>query len=730
MRMLTLLAFGCPCVSCGMLALPPFGLGLGWHDDGHGTIEGAILAFLRAGGRLLDTAIHYGNHDAVRRAIVASGIPRRELFIVTKLGRSNVGYEPAAAGAALVCKELGTAPDLLLYHHPDGGGSVKDRETWRAMQKAKEAGKCRHIGVSNMGLSDTISLAGVEAVEVEYHPWAPLSVKQLVAHCQRHGIAVIAYGVLGGSLFKRGSAAGSGDWPLEVQRVASTLGVSSEAALLLWVRERGVTPLFGSRTPAHIEANIRVLTSGVVTLGTALSNVMERSRRPTSFREWGGTKVIRKSRGSGSLDCLDDWMRFVDSELHSIRQQRERGKSGQGAWATFNVSQFAGLSGPPCIVPASLRIELARQLTLPMAVASRPFVVLPPHVIFDEGPERRDGRGDALAKSRAVVSTLDAALCAVPSNGLDRRLAHCEEVDGLCNWFHRSPLLAEMALQYMHYSQSTAWSKQLTPSKQNESLCRVVPYHCAHAFKAYGPRVQSTAAGITPLGASSGGGWHVDHRGGPRIKSMMYLTDVLAAGDGVFTMVIDYPHERLPSLACTAHGANRCAYPTCDVRTITKSRTRLNAAAVQTLLEENKATAVRLYGPAGTIIFFDGQSLHAGQLLTGPRARLSITNHHRLSWRDPPENAASTSATQVQFTEATTMLEQMQRRCLTLPDATSAQARTWLNSRPAAAARSSLREPLRWKQQCASQLQTCKVKPMEATSTCTGARTWWLMRAD
>lgn len=107
----------------------------------------AVVHALKIGYRLIDTAAAYLNEEQVGRAVRASGIPRSEVFITSKLWLQDYGYEEAKKGIDASLKALGMDYiDLYLLHHPyfDVVGS------WKALEEAQKDGKLRSIGVSNM----------------------------------------------------------------------------------------------------------------------------------------------------------------------------------------------------------------------------------------------------------------------------------------------------------------------------------------------------------------------------------------------------------------------------------------------------------------------------------------------------------------------------------------------------------------------------------------------------
>lgn len=125
--------------------MPVLGFGVYQIDDAK-QCEKAVSDALEAGYRSIDTAAIYGNEEAVGAAVRKSGIPRKELFITTKLWISDAGEERALRAFDLSMDKLGLDYlDLYLIHQPYGDvyGS------WRVMEKLYKEGKIRAIGVSN-----------------------------------------------------------------------------------------------------------------------------------------------------------------------------------------------------------------------------------------------------------------------------------------------------------------------------------------------------------------------------------------------------------------------------------------------------------------------------------------------------------------------------------------------------------------------------------------------------
>lgn len=131
-------------------------LGYGVYQVTPEECERCVSDALSMGYRMVDTAQAYANEEGVGNAVKKSGIPREELFLVTKVWISNAGYEKAKASIDESLRKLQTDYiDLLLIHQPfnDYYG------TYRAMEEAYKAGKLRAIGVSNFYPDRFIDLA-------------------------------------------------------------------------------------------------------------------------------------------------------------------------------------------------------------------------------------------------------------------------------------------------------------------------------------------------------------------------------------------------------------------------------------------------------------------------------------------------------------------------------------------------------------------------------------------
>ena len=177
-------------VQAGGAAIPA--LGYGTYGMSPREVHRVLPAALRAGFRHIDTAQVYGNEAEVGDCIAASGIPRAEVFITTKVWVSN--YHPAHFALSVdesLRKLKSDYIDLLLLHWP--GSDIPLPEQIGALNAVAGAGKVRHIGVSNYNralMADAIRLSAIPLVtnQFEYHPY--LNQSLLIDSTLKAGLAV------------------------------------------------------------------------------------------------------------------------------------------------------------------------------------------------------------------------------------------------------------------------------------------------------------------------------------------------------------------------------------------------------------------------------------------------------------------------------------------------------------------------------------------------------------
>ena len=214
--------------------------------------ERCVADALSVGYRLIDTAQAYFNEEGVGAAIAKSGVPREEIFLVTKVWISNNGEEKAAASIDESLRKLGTDYiDLLLIHQAYGDVFG----TWRAMEKAYKAGKVRAIGVSNFQAARFFDFA-------HYVDIKPM-VNQLQCNvlCQQTGIEPIlcetdtkmmAWGPLGGQ-----GAEGVVKNPM-LAEIGQKYGKTAAQVALRWLTQCGIVAIPKSSHKERMVQNFNI----------------------------------------------------------------------------------------------------------------------------------------------------------------------------------------------------------------------------------------------------------------------------------------------------------------------------------------------------------------------------------------------------------------------------------------------------------------------------------------
>ncbi|MBM7130671.1 aldo/keto reductase [Dyella mobilis] len=238
----------------------------------------AVRTALEVGFRHIDSAELYRTEDAVgdavKEALEAGVLKREELFVTTKLWNNNHRPErvKAAFEASLRRLQLDYL-DCYLVHTPfafrpgdeffpvnDRGEPIYDTEvtlleTWRAMERLVDDGKCRSIGLSDITLDkleEIVAAARIKpvVVQVECHPYLPEW--ELLDFCQRHGIVLLAFAPLGHGMEPKIT-----DDPV-IKSIAQRLGKTPAQVALAWAAQRGTAFLTTSTNPDHIRENFDV----------------------------------------------------------------------------------------------------------------------------------------------------------------------------------------------------------------------------------------------------------------------------------------------------------------------------------------------------------------------------------------------------------------------------------------------------------------------------------------
>lgn len=213
----------------------------------------AVASAIAVGYRLIDTAVNYGNEEAVGRGVARSGVDPSDVIVTTKLPGRHHGYDATMRSFEESAAALGTdVVDLYLIHWPNPSVG-KYVETWRAMVQLHRDGRIRSIGTSNFTeehIGDIADATGVlPAVnQIELHPHFPQA--DMRAFHERHGITTEAWSPLGPYGQLRDEPA--------VRSAADAHGITPAQAILSWHLQLGSVPIPKSSNPARQRENFDV----------------------------------------------------------------------------------------------------------------------------------------------------------------------------------------------------------------------------------------------------------------------------------------------------------------------------------------------------------------------------------------------------------------------------------------------------------------------------------------
>lgn len=240
--------------------IPQLGLGTWFIDDDK--VADAVKAAVELGYRHIDTAQAYGNERGVGEGVRTCGVPREELFVVSKVAAEHKTYEEAKAGIDETLKKMGLDYlDMMIIHSPQPWVEVNQSENryvegnrvaWRALEDAYKEGKLKAIGISNFQIGDIESL--METAEIKpmvnqvlcHISNTPL---ELIEYCQKNEIVIEAYSPIAhGEILKQP----------EIKKIADKYGVSVPQLCIRYTLQLGASSLPKTASPEHMKTNAEV----------------------------------------------------------------------------------------------------------------------------------------------------------------------------------------------------------------------------------------------------------------------------------------------------------------------------------------------------------------------------------------------------------------------------------------------------------------------------------------
>ena len=236
------------------ILMPQLGLGT-FLQPSDSVCEQSCLTALKAGYRHIDTAHAYNDEAGVGRAVKESGIPRKDIWITSKLWPTEYGEGKTLKAIDEMLKRMQLDYIDLLYVHQPIGDFVG---AWRDMEKAVAMGKVRALGISNFDASDEVfnkimnkSKVKPAVLQIECHPYAQrLAIREKV---KPYGIHITCWFPLGGAMSK-----GALLKDPTIMNIAKAYGKTPAQVILRWHIQEGFSVIPGASNPDYIRENIKI----------------------------------------------------------------------------------------------------------------------------------------------------------------------------------------------------------------------------------------------------------------------------------------------------------------------------------------------------------------------------------------------------------------------------------------------------------------------------------------
>lgn len=232
-------------------SIPSFGLGT-FRLQGQTVID-SVATGLDVGYRHIDTAQIYGNEAEVGQALAASGVPRDDIFVTTKVWTDSLTADKLVPSLRGSLERLRLdRVNLALIHWPSPGDAVPVAETMLALADAQAQGLADRIGVSNFTVAhlqqaiDAVGASRIATLQIEIHPF--LQNRTVVDFARSQGIHITAYMPL---------AYGKVMTEPVLQTIAAAHGVTAAQVALAWALQQGYAVIPSSTRRANQVANLQ-----------------------------------------------------------------------------------------------------------------------------------------------------------------------------------------------------------------------------------------------------------------------------------------------------------------------------------------------------------------------------------------------------------------------------------------------------------------------------------------